>query len=387
VSTETILSPLPVAVDAMGGDHGPSVVVEGAVAAAREWGIRSILVGRNDELGAILSQLGASAEQLISVQHASEVISMDDSPSVAIRGKLDASVRVAFQLVKDGKACAVVSPGNTGAMMAAGIAVCGILPGVFRPAISSLIPRPGALKPLVLLDSGANVDCNAQQLVQFALMGKYYAITALGVGNPRVALLSNGSEPSKGTDVIRAAGRTLSEMPELNFVGYVEGRDLPRDSADVVVCDGFVGNVVLKAMEGTVELVFDSLRAHVKGNLRGKVGMWLAKPLFKSLFREKLDPSAYGGAPLLGLSQVGIVCHGSANSRAIKNAVRAAHRFATEGLVPKIADALTELEGGAVSGVQDGIWDRMGQRFERRKRARTQTTDPVSSAGDREERK
>ena len=257
-------------------------------------------------------------------------------------------------------------------MMAAGIAVCGILPGVFRPAISSLIPRPGALKPMVLLDSGANVDCQAQQLVQFALMGKYYAMAALGTENPRVALLSNGSEPSKGTDVIRSAAKMLSEIRGLNFVGYVEGRDIPRDTADVVVCDGFVGNVVLKAMEGTVELVFDSLRAHVQGSVRGKLGMWLARPVFKSLFRDKLDPSAYGGAPLLGLSEVAIVCHGSANSRAIQNAVRAAQRFASEGLVPKIADALTGLDNGIVSGVQDGIWDRVRQRFERSKRSSAQ---------------
>lgn len=379
------MSPLPVAVDAMGGDHGPQVVVEGALCAAREWGLACTLVGRKEELADIITQLGASSESRITIQHASEVISMDESPSVVIRAKTDASVRVAFQLVKDGKACAAVSPGNTGAMMAAGIAVCGILPGVFRPAISSLIPRPGALKPMVLLDSGANVDCNAQQLVQFALMGKYYAMAALGTVNPRVALLSNGSEQSKGTDVIRSAGRMLSELTEINYIGYVEGRDIPRDVADVVVCDGFVGNVVLKAMEGTVELVLDSLRAHVQGSMRGKLGMWLARPMFKALFRDKLDPSAYGGAPLLGLSEVGIVCHGSSNERAIKNAVRAAQRFASEGLVPKIADALTVLDNGIGAGVQDGIWDRVRQRFERRKRSSVQDGSAVVQPPEREE--
>jgi glycerol-3-phosphate acyltransferase PlsX len=365
---------LPVAVDAMGGDHGPKVVVEGAIVAANTWGIPSVLVGRESELLPLVGLLGAANNPLITVQHASEVISMDDSPSVAIRGKLDSSVRVAFQLVRDGRACAAVSPGNTGAMMAAGIAVCGILPGVFRPAISSLIPRPGDLKPVVLIDSGANVDCHAQQLVQFALMGSHYAVSALGTQRPKVALLSNGSEPSKGTDMIRSAAGMLSALPDINFIGYVEGRDIPRDIADVIVCDGFVGNVVLKAMEGTVELVFDSLRAHVRSSLRGQIGMWLAKPLFKSLFRDKLDPSSYGGAPLLGLAQVGIVCHGSSNARAIQNAVRAAWRFVDQGLVPQIAEALTHLDVGAAAGVEDDIWNRIGQRFERRKRRKSSTS-------------
>lgn len=193
----------------------------------------------------------------------------------------------------------MVSPGNTGAMMAAGLYVSGTLPGIARPAIASLIPKSGNGQPTVLLDSGANVDCNANQLVQFALMGNCYALSVLNCTSPRIGILSNGSEKSKGNDITRSASLMLSEIKELNFIGYIEGRDLPRDVADVVVCDGFVGNVLLKAMEGSIELVFDSIKHYVEKSFRGKVGMWLAKPIFKALFKQKLDPSAYGGAPLL----------------------------------------------------------------------------------------
>lgn len=353
----------------MGGDLGPSVAVEGAVRAAKELGISSILVGAEGDIRPILQRLGASDLATLQVRNATEVITMDDSPSMAIRGKPDSSIRVAFELVRSGEACGVVSAGNTGAVMAAGLYVSGTLAGISRPAIATLIPKTGDLPPTVLLDSGANIDCHAYQLVQFALMGNYYARSALPCESPRIALLSNGTESSKGTDMIRSAAMTLSELKSLNFVGYIEGRDISRDVADVVVCDGFVGNVVLKSMEGAVELVLDSMKHYVEeASMRGKLGMWLSKPILKSLFRDKLDPSAYGGAPLLGLNDIAIICHGASNTRAIINALRVARKFVDEGLVEKMSGALGTLDLKPPGVYEDGIWDRMGQRFEKNKK-------------------
>ena len=360
-------SGLPVAIDAMGGDLGPAVVVEGVLRAERELGISAILVGNENELRALLARSGASTSTRITVEAASEVVTMEDSPSRVVRGKANSSLRRAFDLVREGKASSVVSPGNTGAVMAAGLFAVGTLPGIARPAIATLIPKVGDNTPTVLLDSGANIDCHATQLVQFALMGSNYARVALGIAAPRVGLLSNGSELSKGTDTIRAAAMILQSYKEINFIGFIEGRDLPRNVVDVVVCDGFIGNIVLKTMEGSVELVLDSIRHYVERSVRGKVGIWLAKPMFKSLFREKLDPSSYGGAPLLGLGAVAIVCHGASNSKAIFNAVRVAEKFVQEKLIEKLEESLGSLDLKDSSGVEDGIWDRMGQRFEKRK--------------------
>lgn len=358
-------SDLPIAVDVMGGDYGSSAAVEGAVTAARDLGITSYVVGNREEIVSTLRRLNAESDPRIIVCHAPEVVTMDDSPAVVLRRKPNSSIKVAFELVRDKRASAVVSPGNSGAVMAAGLAVVGALPGIVRPAIATLIPKVGDAKPTVLIDAGANIDCHVYQLVQFALMGNYYASSILGSERPRIALLSNGTEPSKGTDVIRAAAQALSQINFLNFIGYIEGKQIGDDIVDVIVCDGFTGNVMLKAMEGTVELVFDCLKHYVEKSPRGKLGMWLAKPVFKQVFKEKLDPSAYGGAPLLGLNEVGIICHGSADSRAIMNGIRAAHKFSREGLASRIGSALTALEVAMPGGFEDGVWGRMGERFEK----------------------
>ena len=350
----------------MGGDLGISVVVEGALRAARELGIASILVGDQKTVGAELKRFKATADDRVQVAHAPEVVGMDESPSLAIRGKSSSSVRMAFELVKDKRASAVVSAGNTGAMMAAGIYVCGTLPGIARPAIATLIPRVEEGTHTILLDSGANIDCHASQLVQFALMGNYYARCALYLERPRVALLSNGTEASKGNDIIRSAASTLCSIPEVNFVGYVEGRDIPRNRADVVVCDGFVGNVLLKAMEGCVELVLDSIKQYVEKSSRGKIGLWLAKPMFKQAYRAKLAPSAHGGAPLLGLTEVGVVCHGSSDGLAIFNAVRLAKRFVDESLVQNLRTALGAFDVQMAGNYESRLWNEVGKRFARK---------------------
>lgn len=356
---------LPVAVDAMGGDHGPKVVVEGAVMAARRYGISSIIVGNREQLDPLLEKYSSSDRSLLSVHHASQFIQMDESPGLAIRGKPDSSIRVAFELVGEGKASAVVSSGNTGAIMAAGVFVGGTLPGVARPAIASLIPKGIGATPTVLLDSGANTGCQAFQLVQFALMGHQYAKAALGVESPRVALLSNGTEVSKGNDIIRSAAMMLAEIEGLNFKGYVEGRDIARDVVDVVVCDGFVGNIVLKAMEGSVGLVIDSMKVAMEKSLRAKFGLWLAKPVLKSVFKDKLDPSAYGGAPLLGLGQIAIKCHGASTSRAVMNGIRVAQKFVDESVLQQLHTALGHLDSkiGPVDNEGSNGWSRV---FEKR---------------------
>jgi glycerol-3-phosphate acyltransferase PlsX len=338
------ISTLPIAVDAMGGDHGPRVVVEGAVAAAREFGISAILVGEEKQLLDLLKVCDPDGLLPLSVQHASQVVGMDESPGLAIRGKQDSSVRVAFELVSQGRASAVVSPGNTGAIMAAGVFVSGTLPGIARPAIASLIPKGVSGTPTVLLDAGANTGCHAFQLVQFAIMGQYYAEAALGCSSPRIALLSNGTELAKGNDIIRSAAMMLSELEGVNFIGYVEGRDIAKDVVDVVVCDGFVGNIVLKAMEGCVGLVTDSMKAVSQTSWRGKIGLWLARPVLRTVFKEKLDPSAYGGAPLLGLGQIAIKCHGSSSSRAVMNGIRVAQRFVEQGVLARLHTALQQLD-------------------------------------------
>lgn len=354
-NSETSGTPaLPIAVDAMGGDHGPKVVVEGAVEAARRFGISSILVGDKAAIEALLGSYSDASSLPISVHHASQVVGMDEAPGLAIRGKQDSSIRVAFELVSNRQASAVVSPGNTGAIMAAGVFVGGTLPGIARPAIASLIPKGMSGTPTVLLDAGANTGCQAFQLVQFAIMGHHYAMAALGCEKPRVALLSNGTELAKGNDIIRSAAMMLSEIEGINFIGYVEGRDIARDVVDVVVCDGFVGNIVLKAMEGSVGLVLDSMKAIAEKSFRAKVGLWIARPVLRSVFKEKLDPSAYGGAPLLGLGHIAIKCHGSSSGRAVMNGIKVAQKFVEEGVLARLHSALTQLDVKVATMDSDG---------------------------------
>lgn len=337
-----------IAVDAMGGDFGPGVVVRGALRSLAAGTHRLILVGNKPEIEEAIGSKGSPYSDRFQIEHAPEVIAMSDSPGKAMRGKIASSIRRGFELVQTGRASAVISTGNTGAVMAAGVVVLGTVSGIARPAIATLLPRVGDRLPLVLLDSGANVDCNASQLTQFALMGAHYARAVLGLESPRVALLSNGSESSKGNDTLRSTAMALRHSNAVNFVGYIEGRDFAGDLADVVVCDGFVGNVVLKTMEGTARFVTDSIKAEVSRSIRGKIGLALVAPLLKKLFREKLDPAAYGGAPLLGLRGVGIVCHGSSNERAIANAIRVAEQIVVGNVVEKIAGALGGLSGNGI---------------------------------------
>ena len=350
-------SSLPVAIDATGGDKGLDVQVEGAIMAYKEFGARSILVGPEEELKSKL-ELSGGKYFPISIRNATETIEMDESPVRAVRRKPDSSLCVAYKLVNVGQASSIISAGNTGAMMAAGRILCGLLPGIERPAIATLIPVAGEGSPNVILDSGANVDCSAHNLVQFAVMGAIYYKTLFGDEHPKVGVLSNGAEESKGNDVTRAAASILKERANINYVGYVEGRDVPKQIADVIVCDGFVGNVLLKAMEGSVTLILEQLKHESKKGIRRKLGLGLSKGMYKEVFKEKFNYSAYGGAPLLGLTKLALVLHGSSDSRAVKNAIRIADEFAEKQMVKNIAQALAQLEealpdssGDIVSGV------------------------------------
>lgn len=331
-----------VAVDAMGGDNAPAIEVEGAVAASREWGIAIVLVGDRSRIEDELKKHDIRGLP-ISIHHASEVVGMHDSASDAVRKKKDSSVRVAFNLVRDGAASAVVSAGNSGATMAAGMFVLKRMAGIDRPAIATIMPN---LKDQTLvLDVGGNVDCKPLHLAQFALMGEVYSRQVLGKERPRVGLLSNGEEESKGNELTREAHRLLKGAP-FNFVGYVEGRDIYNGTVDVVVCDGFVGNVVLKVSEGLSEAIGTMLRREISSRFWAKVGFLLANPAFRS-FKKRIDYAEYGGAPLLGIDGTGMICHGGSSVRAIKNAIRMARESVRQDVNAKLMSQLQKDAAGA----------------------------------------
>jgi glycerol-3-phosphate acyltransferase PlsX len=327
-----------IAVDAMGGDKSPAVEVEGAVLAAREYGVGVALVGDQAAVSAELARHRAQ-DLPIEVVHASEVITMNDSAGKALRSKRDSSIRVAARLVREGAAQGLISAGNTGAVMATSKIVLGVLPGVYRPALAQVFPtleRTWA----VLIDVGANVDCEPAMLAQFALMGEVYSRLICHRPRPRIGLLSIGEEESKGNELTRETTPLLKGLP-IDFIGNVEGRDLYTGKADVIVCDGFIGNVALKVSEGLVQAVKQMLHEALDANLPRKLGYVLSRDAFDE-FRRRVDYSEYGGAPLLGVKGVCIICHGSSNSNAIKNAIRVAFEYYSSGVNAQIEAALAQ---------------------------------------------
>jgi len=326
-----------IAVDAMGGDAAPKAEVEGAVQAARTLGVRIVLVGREDVLKRALSQHDGHGSLPIQIVHASEQITMQDSAARAVRSKRDSSIRVASRLVRDGAAQGVVSAGNTGAAMATAKMVQGMVPGVHRPALAFTFPTTKGT-PVVMMDLGANVDCSPQMLVQFAVMGDIYGRVILHMPDPRVGLLSIGEEEHKGNELTRNATPLLKSLP-LQFIGNVEGRDLYTGKADVIVCDGFTGNVALKVSEGLIEVIKQMLRESLQATIWRKLGAILARPAFAD-FKKRVDYSEYGGALLLGVRGVCIICHGRSNANAIKNAIRVAAEFAEHRINQRIETEL-----------------------------------------------
>lgn len=332
--------PSVIALDAMGSDRAPKPEIEGAIQAARQYGVRVVLIGPEATIRQELGRHGSASRLPIEIVHASEYITMEDKVD-AIRAKRDSSMRVGLRMVREGRAVGFVTAGNTGAAMATAKVVLGAIPGVDRPALAAVFPTaPGTAA--ILLDVGANVDCKPQNLEQFAVMGEVYFRGMFGrKNNPRVGLLSIGEEETKGNELTREAFQLLKQLP-LNFVGNVEGRDLYNGQVDVIVADGFVGNVALKISEGVANLVRTALKESLKATITRQVGALLSRSAFTD-FKKRLDHTEYGGAPLLGVKGVCIITHGSSNANAIKNAVRVAAEFAESGINDSIERALATL--------------------------------------------
>ena len=329
-----------IAVDAMGGDHAPKSEVEGSLRAVRNLDVRVILVGREQIIRDELDQHGKWQNLPIEIVHASEVITMEDSAAKAMRSKKDSSIRVAARLVREGTAAGVVSGGNTGAVMATAKMVQGMIRGVDRPALATAFPTLKGT-PTVLVDVGANVDASAKMLAQFAFMGNIYSRAIFSIHRPRVGLLSIGEEEHKGNALTHAATPLLKQLA-LNFIGNVEGRDLYTGLADVIVCDGFIGNVALKVSEGLVEVFRHMLKESLSSTITRQVGAALAKNAFAEL-KKRTDYSEYGGAPLLGVKGVCIICHGRSNANAIMNAIRVAAEYSAQRVNEKIEEGLADL--------------------------------------------
>jgi glycerol-3-phosphate acyltransferase PlsX len=322
----------------MGGDHAPAVVVDGAVAAARHLDAGITLVGRTVDVERALNAHADWRSLGIQVVDAPDVIRMDEPPAPAVRRKPLSSVRVAAELVASREAAALVSAGHTGAVVLSAHAAFGMVPGVDRPALATTVPT--RRRPAVLLDAGANVECRPQHLLQFAVMGSVYARLAHGVERPRVGLLSIGEEESKGNELTRDAHRLLKASP-LHFIGNVEGREIYSGIADVVVCDGFTGNIVLKTSEGLVEAVEALLGDELQSTFSSQVGYLLSKRAFRR-FRRRVDYSEYGGAALLGVAGLVIVGHGRSSARAVRNAVAMAYRFAAGDFMSRVEQGIGE---------------------------------------------
>ena len=342
----------------MGGDYAPASVVEGAVQSVRELGMSPILVGREEDLSRELRRVGSSPSE-VEIVHATETIDMNEPPSLALRKKKDCSIRVACRLVKEGKASGVVSAGSTGAVLVASKIVIGTIEGVDRPAIAAVLPTQTGR--MVLLDVGANVECKPHHFRQFAVMGDLYARFVLGVERPRIGLLSIGEEDTKGTDTTKEVFRVLSGT-HLNFIGNVEGNHVYGGDVDVIITDGFSGNISLKVTESIVSSLDIMVRREVAKSLRAKLGAWLLMPAFREI-KKKTDYEEYGGAPLLGARECVIICHGRSSPKAIRNAVRVANEFVLNHVTERIRAGirtLAEAESRFALPIGDTVVHRAG---------------------------
>ncbi len=334
-----------IVLDAMGGDNAPYVTVEGAIETVKDISdIQVILVGRQEVLHPLLERSTYPKERIL-VVNATDEIKMDDDVSYAIRKKKDSSIRRGIELLKNGDAQAFVSAGHSGVVMATALLLLGKVRGVKRPAIAATMPT---LKgKVVLIDAGANVDTTAEHLLQFALMGNSFSKGILGISSPRVALLSIGEEDTKGNEVTKEAFKLLKNT-DLNFIGNIEGKDIFRGGVDVVVCDGFIGNIVLKVSEGLAEVILKMLKREIAEIVTGRLAYLLMKPAIKN-FKKKTDYSEYGGAPLLGINGTCLISHGRSTAKAIKNALKLAYRFAQQNFNATVTDYLSRYTPERVS--------------------------------------
>ena len=323
-----------IAVDAMGGDHAPAAIVAGAARAAQQLPGEIVLVGREDVVRAELARQRVNAAN-ITVHHAPDVVEMDESPRLALRQKVGSSITVAVDLVRDGLADAAVSAGNSGAMMAAATMRLRTLPGVQRPAIAVFMPTPVGKR--IVLDAGANVDCKPEHLADFALMGSLYAEHTLGITRPRVGLLTIGTERSKGNELTGAAYELCAALP-INFIGNVEGNQIYHGDVDVTVCDGFVGNVVLKVTEGVGQEIMNDLKATLRSSIWTKLGALILRPALRSM-AAKYDYAEYGGALLLGINGVCVIAHGKSDARATARSITFSAESVQSGVQARMVES------------------------------------------------
>ncbi|WP_425448955.1 phosphate acyltransferase PlsX [Dethiothermospora halolimnae] len=329
-----------IVVDAMGGDNAPRATVRGCVDAAKEYGVNIILVGKKDVIEKELDKYNYQGNN-IEIIGADDVITNEDKPVKAIRRKKDSSMVVGLNLVKENRADAFISAGNSGALLAGGTFIVGRIKGISRAALTTVYPTEKGIS--LMLDIGANTDCKPSYLQQFAIMGSIYSQKVLGVSNPKVGLINNGVEPGKGNDLTKKSYEVLKET-NINFYGNLEARDIPKGYVDVMVCDGFVGNMILKLTEGLAKSIFSTLKEEFMRTILTKLGAIILKPGLKN-FKDKLDYTEYGGAPLLGLKGGVIKAHGSSNGKAIKNAVRQAKTFVENNVIEKIEQDIKEMGG------------------------------------------
>lgn len=324
-----------IALDAMGGDHAPAEIVAGAILARNELKIETALVGSQDVIEAELTRLGEqpAAWQIV---HASEAIGMDEHPAQAVRAKKDASINVAMGMLKRGVAGGFVSAGNTGAVMASALVTLGRIHGIERPALGTLAPYTE--RGVLVLDVGANADVKPSYMVQFGQMGSVYAEKVMGVSSPRVALLNIGGEETKGSELVQDVHARLQNAG-INFVGNIEGGEVHHGKADVIVTDGFTGNVAMKVTEGAADFIFQELRTALTAKLRYKLAALILRPGLRTM-RDRMDPGTYGGVPLIGVNGFVLIGHGNSNARAIRNALRTANEGAQSGMIDSIRTAL-----------------------------------------------
>lgn len=337
-----------IVIDAMGGDRAPQAIIEGSVDAVKEYGVELILVGDRDVISKELSKYEFDRSK-IEVVHTSEVITNDEHPAMAVRRKKDSSVVVGLNLVKDGKGDAFISAGSTGAVLTGATLIVGRIKGIDRPAIAPILP--GKNGAFMIIDVGANADAKPKNLVQFAIMGSVYFEQVLKKQNPKVGLVNIGAEETKGNELTKAAFQELKGA-RINFTGNIEPRDIPQGETDIVVCDGFVGNTVLKMFEGSAAMIFDSLKEELMKSTVSKLAALALKPAFGRL-KKKFDYTEYGGAAFLGVNGCVVKAHGSSNAKAVKNAINQAIMFVQNGVLSQIKDKITEEELRNTEGDKD----------------------------------
>ncbi len=342
-----------IALDVMGSDLGPEPLIKGGILAAKE-NIEVILVGKQEEIKKILKRYNSENLPIL-IKHASEVVQMDESPSKVIKNKKDSSIAVGLKLLKEGNAKAFVSAGNTGAVLGYSIFILKRLKNIIRPAIAATFPSVNG--HVVVLDVGGNVNCKPEHLLQFAIMGEVYAKIELGLENPKVCLLSNGEEESKGIEVLKKT-HMLLEKSSLNYIGFKEGRDIFEGNADVFVCDGFVGNICLKLAEGLGKNLMELLKNELSGSVVKRIGAWLLKGVFKDI-KKKLDYREYGAAPLIGVNEIVMISHGSSDEKAIYNAIKRAKLLIEKDFNKKLTTEIEknrDLEKNIWKTLKDKIW-------------------------------